>query len=442
MKKLIVLLAALTMTSYAHAENIAIVGGEVHTMTSQGVIENGTVLLSDGLIDSVLANGDVPDGYRVIDASGKVITPGFIGALTSLGLVEVSSSSGVVDASIEITPISKTGAALDVQYAINPDSSLIAITRLEGITSAATTLNRSDYLFGGQGAVINLEGHRIDGNSANASEFKSGQTPVLKSGAFMTVDAGSDGAELSGGSRASLWVMLDKVFEEAKQASDNLSPEKSWYGINSRLDVAALKRVVAGDMPLFMRADRAADIRQVIAFKDRHSSINVVLVHGVEAWRVAKELAGANIPVIIDPEYNLPGGFDQMGATLTNAARLHEAGVEIAIGMDTHNIRLAAQHAGNAVANGLPHETGLASLTSVPAKILGLEKEVGSLRQGARADVVIWSGDPLEVTEAAESIFIGGKAIKMESRQTKLRDRYMSLQQKKHTNPSQYERVE
>jgi len=442
MKKLIVLLAALTMTSYAHAENIAIVGGEVHTMTSQGVIENGTVLLSDGLIDSVLANGDVPDGYRVIDASGKVITPGFIGALTSLGLVEVSSSSGVVDASIEITPISKTGAALDVQYAINPDSSLIAITRLEGITSAATTLNRSDYLFGGQGAVINLEGHRLDGNSANASEFKSGQTPVLKSGAFMTVDAGSDGAELSGGSRASLWVMLDKVFEEAKQASDNLSPEKSWYGINSRLDVAALKRVVAGDMPLFMRADRAADIRQVIAFKDRHSSINVVLVHGVEAWRVAKELAGANIPVIIDPEYNLPGGFDQMGATLTNAARLHEVGVEIAIGMDTHNIRLAAQHAGNAVANGLPHETGLASLTSVPAKILGLEKEVGSLRQGARADVVIWSGDPLEVTEAAESIFIGGKAIKMESRQTKLRDRYMSLQQKKHTNPSQYERVE
>lgn len=442
MKKLIVLLAALTMTSYAHAENIAIVGGEVHTMTSQGVIENGTVLLSDGLIDSVLANGDVPDGYRVIDASGKVITPGFIGALTSLGLVEVSSSSGVVDASIEITPISKTGAAFDVQYAINPDSSLIAITRLEGITSAATTLNRSDYLFGGQGAVINLEGHRLDGNSANASEFKSGQTPVLKSGAFMTVDAGSDGAELSGGSRASLWVMLDKVFEEAKQASDNLSPEKSWYGINSRLDVAALKRVVAGDMPLFMRADRAADIRQVIAFKDRHSSINVVLVHGVEAWRVAKELAGANIPVIIDPEYNLPGGFDQMGATLTNAARLYEAGVEIAIGMDTHNIRLAAQHAGNAVANGLPHETGLASLTSVPAKILGLEKEVGSLRQGARADVVIWSGDPLEVTEAAESIFIGGKAIKMESRQTKLRDRYMSLQQKKHTNPSQYERVE
>jgi len=442
MKKLIVLLAALTMTSYAHAENIAIVGGEVHTMTSQGVIENGTVLLSDGLIDSVLANGDVPDGYRVIDASGKVITPGFIGALTSLGLVEVSSSSGVVDASIEITPISKTGAALDVQYAINPDSSLIAITRLEGITSAATTLNRSDYLFGGQGAVINLEGHRLDGNSANASEFKSGQTPVLKSGAFMTVDAGSDGAELSGGSRASLWVMLDKVFEEAKQASDNLSPEKSWYGINSRLDVAALKRVVAGDMPLFMRADRAADIRQVIAFKDRHSSINVVLVHGVEAWRVAKELAGANIPVIIDPEYNLPGGFDQMGATLTNAARFHEAGVEIAIGMDTHNIRLAAQHAGNAVANGLPHETGLASLTSVPAKILGLENEVGSLRQGARADVVIWSGDPLQVTEAAESVFIGGKAIKMESRQTKLRDRYMSLQQKKDATPSQYERVE
>lgn len=444
MKKLIVLLATLTMTSYAYAENIAIVGGKVHTMTSQGVIENGTVLLSDGRIDAVLVEGEVPKGYRVIDAGGKVVTPGFIGSLTSLGLLEVSSSSGVVDASIEHSPISTTGAALDVKYAINPDSSLIAVTRLEGITSAATTMNRSDYLFGGQGAVITLEGHRLDGEglNANASENKSGQTPVLKSGAFMTVDAGSDGAEISGGSRASLWVMLDKLFDEAKQASDNLSPEKSWYGMNSRLDVAALKKVVAGEIPLFMRADRAADIRQVIGFKDRHPSINVVLVHGVEAWRVAKELANANIPVIIDPEYNLPGGFDQMGATLTNAARLHKAGVAVAIGMDTHNIRLAAQHAGNAVANGLPHEAGLASLTSVPAKILGLEKELGSLRKGARADVVIWSGDPLQVTEAAESVFIGGEAIEMESRQTKLRDRYLSLHQKKHYSPSQYERVE
>ncbi|APE05683.1 MAG: amidohydrolase [Alteromonas sp.] len=424
MKKLITLVAALSMVSSIAAENIAIVGGKVHTMTSAGVLEKGTVLLSDGRISAVFADGEVPQGYKVIDASGKVVTPGFVGALTSLGLVEVSSSSGVVDSSVEKTPITNTGAAFDVQYAINADSSLIPVTRLEGVTSAATTVSNGEFLFGGKGAVISLDGF----------------APVLKAGAFMTVDAGSGGAEISGGSRASLWVMLDKVFNEAKNAKDNLSAEKPWYGINTRLDVSALKQVIAGDMPLFMRADRASDIRQVIAFKKRHSSINVILVHGVEAWRVANELADAEIPVIIDPEYNLPGGFDQMGATLKNAARLHNAGVQVAIGMDTHNIRLAAQHAGNAVANGLDYEAGLASLTKVPAQILGLESQLGSLVKGARADVVIWSGDPLEVTQAAESVFIGGKAIKMESRQTKLRDRYLTLQDSEYTMPSQYER--
>ena len=425
MKKLISLVATFLAVNFAFADSYAIVGGTVHTMDEQGIIKDGTVLIRDGIIERVTVEQTVPDGYTVVDASGKVITPGFFGALTSLGLVEVSSSSGVVDASIEATPVSATGAALDVQYAINPDSSLFAITRLEGVTSAATAINGSKYLFGGLGAIIQL----------------SGQSPIRKSAAFMTIDVGSEGAEHSGGSRAALWVMLDKVLDEAANASGSLSPEKPWYGLNTRLDVEALKQVLSGDVPLLMRADRAADILQVIAFKDRHPSINVVLVHGVEAWRVASKLATANIPVIIDPEYNLPGGFDQMGATMSNAARLHQAGVSVAIGMDTHNIRLAAQHAGNAVANGLPHEAALRSLTLVPAQIFGLEKVVGSLKSGRKADVVIWSGDPLEVTEVAERVFIDGVPVKMESRQTKLRDRYLSLDVNS-SKPSQYQRTD
>ncbi|BFT30823.1 amidohydrolase family protein [Alteromonas sp. D210916BOD_24] len=424
MRKLAVLIASLSVMTSAVADNYAIVGGKIHTMTPQGIIEGGSVLISDGRIESISKSTEVPEGYQHIDATGKVVTPGFIGALTSLGLVEVSSSSGVVDASIEKTPVSNTGAALDVQYAINPDSSLLAITRLEGMTAAATAITSSHYLFGGLGAVIKL----------------SGQTPLLKSSAFMTIDVGGEGAEHTGGSRAALWVMLDKLFDEANKASTSMSAEKPWYGLNSRLDVKALKRVLSGEVPLLMRADRAADIRQVIAFKDRHPSVKVVLVHGVEAWRVADELAEASIPVVIDPEYNLPGGFDQMGATLSNAARLHQAGVRVAIGMDTHNIRLAAQHAGNAVANGLPHEAGLESLTLVPAEIFGLSDKVGSLKAGNSADIVIWSGDPLEVTEAAEAVFIDGAPVKLESRQTRLRDRYLSLGKSGNAVPSHYQR--
>ncbi|MDO6569252.1 amidohydrolase family protein [Alteromonas sp. 1_MG-2023] len=421
--KNILMLSALTLFSLPSlGESIAVVGGKVFTMSSQGTIENATVLINDGLIESVTSNGATPEGYTIIDARGKVVTPGFVGAFTSLGLVEVSSSAGVVDASVETSQVSNTGAALDVSYGVNPDSSLINITRLEGMTSAATTITNSKYLFGGLGAVISLNG----------------QSPILKQSAFMTVNVGSQGAELSGGTRASLWVLLERVLEEAAKAGSDTSPEKPWYGINSRSDVDVIKRVQSGEVPLFMSADSAADIRQVIAFKERHPSIKVVLVHAVEAWREADALASADIPVIIDPEYNLPGGFEQMGATLANGARLEAAGVDVAIGMDTHNIRLAAQHAGNAVANGMTHEAGIASLTSVPAKILGMEGKLGVLTEGARGDLVVWSGDPLEVTEAAEVVIIDGKPIKMESRQTKLRDRYLSLQAGDKKTPSHY----
>ena len=132
------------------------------------------------------------------------------------------------------------------------------------------------------------------------------------------------------------------------------------------------------------------------------------------------------MPVILNPENNLPGGFDQIGATLENAARLHKAGVLIAIGMDTHNIRLAPQHTGNAVANGLPHAAGIAALTLNIAKIFGLDDTLGSLEPGKEASLVIWSGDPLEVTEAAEQVFIKGEPMPMTSRQIQLKDRYMN----------------
>jgi imidazolonepropionase-like amidohydrolase len=115
-----------------------------------------------------------------------------------------------------------------------------------------------------------------------------------------------------------------------------------------------------------------------------------------------------------------------LGATLENASRLHDAGVTIAIGINTHNIRLAAQHAGNAVANGLPHSAGIAALTVNPAIIFGMNEKVGTIERGKRADLVVWSGDPLEVTEAAEVVLINGVVTSMESRQTKLRDRYMN----------------
>lgn len=415
--RIAMLLSAILFSGLVAAERIAITGAEIHTMSPAGTIEQGTVLINDGKIQQVLSSVNVPDGYQQIDATGKVVTPGLFGALTSLGLVEVSSSAGVTDNTVKAHSISTVGAAYDVSFAVNPDSTLIGISRVEGFTSAATTISRTGQLFNGQGAIISLADT---------------PSPVLKPRAFLHTRVDNGGANTNGDSRAALWVALVQVLDESEQASsDNLALNNKWHGLTTKADAKALKRVVTGEIPLLVTANRAADIRQVILLKRRFSSLRLVIVDGLEAWRVAPELAAANIPVIVNPEYNLPGGFDQLGATLANAGRLFEAGVTVAIGMETHNIRLAAQHAGNAVANGLPHIQAIAALTLNPAKIFGVESTLGSLESGKQADLVIWSGDPLEVTEAAEQVFIGGQAIEMTSRQIKLKDRYLQLNQAK-----------
>lgn len=417
MKKLISFLVIALVSSAAAAKNYAIVGAKVHTLSSQGTIENGTVLISDGKIQQVIEGEAALAGYEVIDAKGKVVTPGLMGAYTSLGLVEVGLSAGTVDSTNKATGLSSSGAAMDVSFAVNPDSSLINISRVDGITSAASAMSNTRQLFQGQGAIISL------GRSSD---------PILKRAAFVSTSVSNRGADDQGGSRATLWVALETALQEAQfSLGKTLDPSTEWHGMLTKMDVKALQPVVRGDIPLMIDARRAADIRQVIGLKSRYPKLNIALLNATEGWRVADELAAANISVILDPESNLPYAFDQLGASLANAGRLEKAGVVLAIGMNSHNIRLAKQHAGNAVANGLSWEAGLKSLTINPAKIYGVDKQIGSLEPGKQADVVVWSGDPLEVTEAAEQVFIDGEKVEMVSRQTKLRDRYIASDQTK-----------
>ena len=326
------LLGFMLLTHIVDAKSIAIVGAKVHTMSSKGTIDNATVLIKNGKIQSVMQGEPALSGYEVIDARGKVVTPGLIGASTSLGLVDVGFSAGTNDSNSSLTSISKTGAAFDVSYAINPESSLMAIARIEGVTSAATSMGRTGQLFNGQGALISL---------GDISD------PVIQDRAFISTRLGNNGADTVGGSRSVIWVTLEKALAEAKFAMGrSLTPIDEWHGELSRADIAALIPVVKGEIPLLVDARRAADIRQVIALKQRQPQLNIVITYATEGWRVAKDLAGSNIPVILDPEANLPFGFDQLGSTLKNAGRLASAGVEVSIGIETHNIRLARQHAG------------------------------------------------------------------------------------------------
>ncbi len=176
---------------------------------------------------------------------------------------------------------------------------------------------------------------------------------------------------------------------------------------------------------MVFNVDRASDILETLRFAEKYD-LDAVISGGTEAWMVARQLAAARVPVLLNPLYNLPGNFDSLGARLDNAAILQAAGVDVIInGAGSHNARKQRQMAGNAVSYGLPHEAGIAALTSTPARVFGVADQQGSIQKDKSANLVLWSGDPLEVTSAAEIVVINGKLIPMESRQTKLRDRYL-----------------
>jgi imidazolonepropionase-like amidohydrolase len=173
--------------------------------------------------------------------------------------------------------------------------------------------------------------------------------------------------------------------------------------------------------------DRAADLRTALALR-REFPLRLILAGAAEGWMVAHELAQAGVAVLVNPMTNLPERFEALGATLENAARLAAAGVTVAFMTgDAHNARNLKQGAGNAVAYGLPWDAALRAMTVVPAQIWGLADRLGSLEPGKEADVVVWDGDPLEVTTFADHVLIGGVEMPMTTRQTLLRDRYRRL---------------
>ncbi|MBY0421467.1 MAG: amidohydrolase family protein, partial [Parvularculaceae bacterium] len=195
-------------------------------------------------------------------------------------------------------------------------------------------------------------------------------------------------------------------------------------------DLVALQPALAGAQPMIVAVSSAAELRNLIRLKQQYG-LKVIALGAAEGWRVAPELAAAQIPVIIDPLYNLPGAFEDLGATLSNAQRLAAAGVVVGFfnpqGSPTHNLRLLPQMAGNAVANGMPYDAAIAALTINPAKMYGLDQRLGSLEKGKAADIVVWDGDPLEVSTRPVAVFIDGVPMNLENRQSKLRDRYRDL---------------
>jgi len=395
------------------AETVAITGATIHTEGPQGTIQNGTLVIENGRILAVGGSTvKIPAGARRIDAHGKIITPGLFDSLTTLGVVEVGAVEGTRDGRVEDDRV--TGA-FSVVDALNPRSLLIPVNRIEGLTRAVVAPSPGKSLIAGQGAIITLGG---------PGDF------LVRSSVAMFAVFGEQGSHLAGGSRAAALLRLKEAFQDTLDYAANRKAfdagDRRSYAL-SRLDLEALLPVVKGQLPLVVAVDRASDIETLLRFA-REWKLKLILSGVTEGWKVADQIAAAKVPVLVNPMEDRPDSFDSLGSTLENAARLHKAGVTLAfVTGDAHNARNLKQAAGNAVAYGLPWDAALEAMTTAPARIWGIADHYGSLESGKDADVVIWDGDPLELTTFADAVFIRGKEMPMKSRQTELRDRYKDL---------------
>jgi imidazolonepropionase-like amidohydrolase len=423
--KRLLLCAAAFLSGTAFADTIAITGGTVAIGDGSQPIPNGIVLMRDGRVVAAGANFPVPTGARVVDATGKWVVAGIVAAATSEGIVD---GEGIDETYDGAAGKSVFNAAIDVSTAINPTNQSIAVDRTWGVTRAFVFPEANNSVFAGQGAVIDT----------GADDM-----PVTRARAFQYAELGEDGASHIG-SRPASYVMLHDALAAAKSRGGD-----SKDALITRADAAALVPVIEGRMPLIVHVERASDILQVLTLKQTYPNLKLILLGVSEGWMVAPKIAAAHVPVIAAALADLPEAFERVAATESNVARMEKAGVTVAISTvdvateaGQRNLR---QYAGNLVGIGrVPGMAGLdwgaafATVTSRPAAVLGIDGEIGSLRPGRRADVVIWDGDPLELSSAPVAVWIDGVAQPMTSRQTKLRDRYLNPQEG--ALPKAYER--
>ena len=397
------------------AETIAITGGRLVVGDGSAPIEGGTVVMRDGKIVAAGARVTIPAGARQIDATGKWVTPGVFAGFTRLGLSEVDAVNGTNDKSGGKSGFS---AAIDVAPAIDPFRSPFAVNRAAGVTRAVVAPEAADNIFAGQGAIADLG---ADGN------------PVTKARAFQFAEFGEDGAASAGGSRAGTHLHFRAMLREAQDYAAGRGTFDD--DLLKAEDAKALLSVLRGETRLLIHVEGANDMLRLMELKREFPAIKVVFVGVSEGWRVARELAQAGIPVIASALNDLPATFEMLGATQSNIGRMKDAGVQVAIGMindrDSHQLRYTTQYAGNIVslqyvpgATGLTWNEAFAAISSVPAEIMGVGDRLGSLKAGRVADVVVWDGDPLELSSAAIAVIIDGVEQPLANRQNRLRDRY------------------
>ena len=406
----------------APAGKIAFVGGTVHTAAGPA-IENGTVLIDQGKIVAVGAQVAVPADATVIDCKGKHVSPGFISANTVVGLIEVQTIEGSDDTR-------ETGAInpnIRAEVMFNPDSDVLPVTRINGVTSALVVPGGG--AIHGTSALMHLDGWTSEDMTLRAPVALHVDWPRMRPIRAFFIQQSDE--EQMKARDAAIQAIRDafgdaRAYETARAAEVGKGVPK--HDDDVRWD--AMRRVVRGEVPVFFHADAAAQIRAVLAFVDEQKLAHVAIVGGRDAWLFADELKARKIPVIVAGTLAMPlRRYESYDAAFTAPAKLAAAGVQFCIadeggGFAVANTRNLPYHAAMAAAFGLSRDEALRAITLYPAQILGVGDKLGSLEPGKIADLQITDGDPLEDATHCEQVYIGGRAIPMESRQTRLFEKY------------------
>ncbi|HKV37649.1 MAG TPA: amidohydrolase family protein [Blastocatellia bacterium] len=398
-------------------------GARIVTVTGP-VIENGAVLISDGKVAAVGKAVQAPPGAQVIDAQGLSVYPGLIDSGTEVGLTEIESVAGTNDAS----EIGDNNANVHVDVAIRPDSSHVAVTRVNGITTVVTEPRGG--VIAGTSSLIDLDGwvpKDMIVKSRLAMHINwPGDSPFgFEFAGFLDRTESVKKTRLANGKKID---ELKKVFEDAKAYSDAKEArikDPSLPKQNLDLKLEALVPVVRGQMPVVILAATERDIKNAIQFAEQ-MKIRMILSGAVEAYKLADELKAKNIPVLVGPVIRMPEHMDDpYDMAYANAALLSKAGVKIAFEtFESAHVRDLPYNAGMAAAFGLPPEEALKAVTINPAEIFGVASELGSIEPGKLANLIVTDGDPLEIRTQIKYLFIRGRQIPLTSRHTELYEKY------------------
>ncbi len=398
----------------AKSGTFALTHASIETIT-KGVITNGTIIIQKGKITAVGTDVTVPSDATVIDCTGKWIYPGMIDGGTRVGLLEI----GQIPQASDEDEMGQVIPQMKALTAVNPNSALIPVTRISGVTTVITAPGGG--MFPGTAALINLHGYVPDQMFAGFEGLVMNFPNQSRRGYYdrRTDEDIKKDVERVTKHMNDIW---DRAIEYYKLDSATKGKGLTYYP-----EMVAFLPVVRGEQNLMIEVNAASDIKAALKWVADRKIKKVIFTGVAEGWRMADEIAKAKIPVVVGPTLEEPTrDYDRYDKPYANAGLMKKAGVKVALRTSqAENVRNLPYYAGFAATYGLGREEALKSVTIVPAEIFGVAEKFGSIEVGKVANVFVCDGDPFETKTNIHHVFIEGWQIPMVSRQTQLYEEFL-----------------